>query len=137
MKGKDTETQSLRNTLPPRLKSRVLIDELFQSRDSKVVTAFPIRATYRDVEAAGSDAPLQVMFTVSKRHFKHAVDRNRIKRQMREGLRLNKSLLDGTPRHIAFVWMTNQHFSSQRVGKAMVKVLHRIAGEQRQKEQSC
>lgn len=113
-----------------------MLDELFQSKDSKVVTAFPIRATYRDVEADDHDAPLQVMFSVSKRYFKHAVDRNRIKRQMREAMRLNKSMLDGTPRHIAFVWMVNQHFSTQRVEKAMIKVLRRIASEQQQKEQS-
>ncbi|MDD2196380.1 MAG: ribonuclease P protein component [Bacteroidales bacterium] len=36
----------------------------------------------------------QVMFVVPKRKFKRAVDRNRIKRKMREAYRLNKHLLE-------------------------------------------
>ena len=59
--------------------------------------AYPFRIYYRKVAlppAMDTDSSpvslLQAGVSVSKRHFKHAVDRNRIKRLMREGYRLQK-----------------------------------------------
>ena len=48
------------------------------------------------METEIQNLPLKAGFTVSTRHFKHAVDRNRVKRLMRESYRLQKSdLIDG------------------------------------------
>jgi ribonuclease P protein component len=69
-----------------RLKSRKQIDTLFAG--SKGFSVFPIRVTYRF--AAAEEGGLQVGVTVSKRYFKKAVDRNRIKRLLREAYRLQK-----------------------------------------------
>jgi len=71
-----------------RLKSRKLIEEVFTG--GKTVTAFPLRASYLYTKGNGL---LQVGVTASKRNFKKAVDRNRIKRLIREAYRLQQHTL--------------------------------------------
>jgi ribonuclease P protein component len=69
-----------------RLKSRKTIEQLF--KQGKSFSIFPLRIVY--VQMDDKDTPLKAGFTVSTRHFKKAVDRNRIKRQMKEAYRLQK-----------------------------------------------
>lgn len=69
-----------------RLKSKKLIDQLFA--EGKGISSNPIRLLYLPQESENRFP--QVLFTVSKRNFKRAVDRNRIKRQMREVYRLHR-----------------------------------------------
>ena len=73
-----------------RLKSRKQIDNLFA--EGKSFAVFPIRVTYSFMPTDG-DALVQIGVTVSKRNFKKAVDRNRIKRLFREAYRLQKAEL--------------------------------------------
>ncbi|MGC6431216.1 MAG: ribonuclease P protein component [Jejuia sp.] len=71
-----------------KLKSKKLIDQLFSEGQS--VSAFPLRLVYLGTTFKdGSIAKTGV--SVSKRHFKNAVDRNRIKRLLREAYRLHKA----------------------------------------------
>ena len=69
-----------------KLKSQKLIDEIFE--EGKSVTVFPLKMVY--LYTGNSN---QVGVSVSKRNFKRAVDRNRIKRLMREAYRYNKNML--------------------------------------------
>ena len=73
-----------------KLKSRKLIKQLFES--GKAISVFPLRLIYLKIEHDGK-FPLQTGVSVSKRNFKLAVHRNRIKRMMREVYRLNKDIL--------------------------------------------
>jgi ribonuclease P protein component len=73
-----------------KLKSRKQIEDLFAN--GKSFALFPIRVTYSFLPA--QDGPLvQIGVTASKRNFKKAVDRNRIKRLLREAYRLQKKEL--------------------------------------------
>ena len=72
-----------------RLKSRKQIDRLFA--DGKAFSVFPVRTIYQFAPA--ENGSLQVGVTASKKHFKKAVDRNRIKRLLREAYRLQKEEL--------------------------------------------
>lgn len=71
-----------------RLKRRKIIEQLFNK--GKNINVFPFRVHYMP---GNISSPVQAGFTVSSRHFKKAVDRNRIKRLMREAWRLQKNTL--------------------------------------------
>jgi ribonuclease P protein component len=70
-----------------KLKSQKLIEQLFS--EGKSVSAFPLRMVYLKTEFE-DDVRFKTGVSTSKRNFKNAVDRNRIKRLLREAYRLNK-----------------------------------------------
>ena len=73
-----------------KLKSRKLIEQLFDGGLS--VSKFPVKIIYKQINFR-DEVNFKIGVSVSKRNFKHAVDRNRIKRMLRETYRLNQSLL--------------------------------------------
>ena len=73
-----------------KLKSRKLIEQLFSN--GKQVQRFPVKALYSFVD--NSSSLVQAGVAVSSRNFKKAVDRNRIKRILRESFRLQKTELE-------------------------------------------
>lgn len=70
-----------------KLKSKKIIDQLFS--EGKSVSAFPLRLVYLGI-TFDDGVTIKTGVSVSKRHFKNATDRNRIKRLLREVYRLNK-----------------------------------------------
>ena len=91
-----------------------LIESLFGGGCSQSVAAFPLRAVYMLSERQTGDAPVQLLISVPKKRFKHAVDRNRVKRQIREAFRQHKDLLYPiVPEEqcllLAFIWLSDGH----------------------------
>ena len=130
-----------------RIVSQKLIDELFTGDESHSLVAFPIRAVYKDFSQTSAHACLlsqseaternlkpQILTSVPKKRFKHAVDRNRVKRQLREAYRRHKHLLDGRSVAIAFIWLTDAHFPSDVVDQRVRSLLIRIS---KAKSQEC
>jgi len=71
-----------------KLKSRKLLEQLFANGKSFLV--FPIKVFYLPVTDGATESLVQAGVGTSSRNFKHAADRNRIKRLIREAYRLNK-----------------------------------------------
>ena len=78
-----------------RICSRMLIEKLFKGENARSLMAFPLRAVFMtEPRTEDGNVPfVRILVSVPKRNFKHAVDRNRIKRQVREAYRKNKAVL--------------------------------------------
>ena len=74
-----------------RLKQVRLIDAIFK-KEGPTIHSGPLLFVYLTAPL-DSDSPAQVLFSVSKRKYKRAVDRNLLKRRMKEAYRLNKAKL--------------------------------------------
>lgn len=68
-----------------------MIELLF--KEGKSYTAFPVKVLYAFLKDA--QMPLQAGVSTSSRKFKKAVERNRVKRILREAYRLQKKTLQG------------------------------------------
>ena len=125
-----------------RLCSKKLIDTLFGTGGSHAMTAFPLKAVYRlidnKIETSVSkeaivESNVQVLVSVPKKHFKRAVKRNRVKRQVREAYRKHKSFVtlrvnEQTDKHllIAFIWLSNELMDSVTIEQRVSNLLQRI-----------
>ena len=115
-----------------RIVSNLLIETLFEKSNSQSLTAYPLRAVFLKTEHREGCAPVQLLISVPKKRFKHAVDRNRVKRQIREAYRKNKALLDNTVEDgqmllIAIIWLTDKHFATSDVERKMISLMKQIA----------
>ena len=115
-----------------RIVSGRLIETLFGKGSSQSLAAYPLRAVYMQTEHQEGHAPVQILISVPKKRFKHAVDRNRVKRQVREAYRCHKQLLsdrvvEGKELLIAFIWLSDRHCPTEEVEKRVVSILQRIA----------
>lgn len=89
-----------------KLKSTKTIERLF--KEGLVLTAYPFKAVCIPDTFEVKNFPIKAGVSVSKRNFKKAVDRNRIKRLMREAYRRNKHLIFNkisTPHAIMFLYL--------------------------------
>jgi ribonuclease P protein component len=96
--GSKTEAPKATFVKGEHLKSRTIIQKLFSERKTSI-PAYPLRLVWTTIEPAKSEFPVQAAFTVSKKNFKKAVDRNRIKRLMKEAFRLKKHWLHSKLKH--------------------------------------
>ena len=115
-----------------RIVSRKLIERLFSKGSSFSVSAFPLRIVVMETARTEDDVPVQVLVSVSKRHFKHAVDRNRVKRQVREAYRQHKQIVTEKVQQkqtlaIAFIWLADELYESTVVEKSIKKLLGKVA----------
>ena len=93
---------------------------------------FPYRATYQLMPSESNESPIRMMPIVPKRLFKHAVDRNRNKRRIREAFRLQANTLrealknKGLQLHIAFLLTSKEEIPWQRGHASIDKILNKI-----------
>ena len=106
-----------------RLSSRKALDALFVGGNPSL-SAYPLRVVYMRTTETGT----RMMVSVSKRYFKRAVRRNRIKRQIREAYRLQKSLLAPAQGgvNMAFLWTSSEILPTRIVFHKVQNLLLRI-----------
>ena len=117
-----------------RLDKKKIIEKMFAG-GSRSFSVFPLRVVYLPVEELEADP--SILISVSKRRFKRAVKRNRVKRQIREAYRVNKHellniLVERKCRlAIAFIYLSDQLVESSiiedRMRIALVRITEKMA----------
>ena len=105
-----------------KLKSRTVINSLFS--DGKTIGKYPLRLVYVENSTESADK-IKFGVSVSKKHFKKAVDRNYFKRVLRECYRFNKHLiLETTDRKfsIMFFYQTKERLSYQEINEKTIQL---------------
>lgn len=117
-----------------RLSGKKVIDQLFAkgSTETGSVFGYPFRVLYLLGEMPVEPPLPAILISVSKRYFKKAVDRNLIKRRIREAYRRNKGLLfEGTAARplarIALIYVAKEKISFEELEKKLKFVLNQIA----------
>ena len=122
-----------RHTFPKEehLCRKKLIEELFSKQGSSF-GVYPLRIVWIPAPAP-TTAPPQVLISVSKRTFKRAVDRNRLKRLIREAYRLNKYRLTEQPNGhsialLGIIFTGKEKSPLTLVEKKLISAFHRLLG---------
>lgn len=109
-----------------KLKSRNTIDLMFA--EGRSVSKYPLRLVYVPLPENES-GPIKIGVSVSKRHFKKAVDRNYFKRLLRETYRHNKQLLlENQPQPYAYMLMyqTKDRLSFEEINTKTVQLFEKF-----------
>jgi ribonuclease P protein component len=133
-----------------RLNSKKVIEQLFDKKGRETnqsVFLYPFRVSYIPISDCGlriadleedinlqskiENPKSQILISVSKRFFKHAVDRNLIKRRTREAYRLHKHLLlqkpaSQIPAYIAFVYIAKTIEDYAKIEKSMKAIFQKM-----------
>lgn len=113
-----------------KLKNKKLFEQLFT--EGKSITAFPIKLLYTKADFDG-DIHIKVGVVAPKKKFRSAVKRNRVKRLLREGYRLNKHLvfnnIEGNFAFL-FLYLGSKMPNYQEVDKAMKQLLETFLKKQ-------
>ena len=108
-----------------RLHAQKSIKELFNEGSSFFL--YPFKVLYLPKKQEGET--IQVLFSVSKKKIKKAVDRNLIKRRMKEVYRLNKHSLtiSESGLHIGLIYVASEPIDFATISKKVVSILQQIS----------
>ncbi len=107
-----------------RLTKEKLIQELFDKGSSFYLFPFKVLSLPNPDETCRYH---QILFSASKRNFKKAVDRNLIKRRMREAYRQNKQTLPASKKLvIAYIYTAKEILTFAQIQERLVKTFNRF-----------
>jgi ribonuclease P protein component len=121
------DAMNKRLTKNERLHSQKLIKELFDKGSSFFLYPFKVMVMETDL---GESETYQVLFSVSKKKVKKAVQRNLVKRRMKEAYRFNKQLLPDHPdrnKIIALIYVSSEIATFQVIQNKLRKILTTIS----------
>jgi ribonuclease P protein component len=116
-----------------RLYKRKEIEELF--RQNKVIKAYPFILFHHQLKDEDQTGPLKFGVSVPKRKIKKAVDRNLLKRRIREAYRLQcpdlKNYFRGQEKtvHLMFVYTHHEILSYGQIEDKIILLLRRLLSE--------
>lgn len=93
------------------------------------MSAYPVRAVFTPSEEVSG---VSILISVPKKRFHHAVDRNRVKRQIREAYRKNKHQFaeqvaqSGKGLLVAFLYVSDKMESTEYIEKRVVRLLDKM-----------
>lgn len=117
-----------------RLYAEKRIEALFAGGSSFI--AYPLRVVYiaRENDSESDLPTASILISVSKKRFKRAVKRNRVKRLIREAYRLNKKGMTdfvsqtGKSYDIAFLYLKGELPTYAEIEKAILKTINTLNG---------
>jgi ribonuclease P protein component len=121
-----------------KLKSKITIDLLFSK--GKSVSKYPLRLVFVESDYGipeDSGQKLKMGVSVSKKYFKHAVDRNYFKRVLRETYRLNKHLLVDhldKPYAMMFFYQTKDRLSYEEINTKTIQLFEKFVLQMKKEE---
>ena len=121
-----------------KLKSKITIDLLFSI--GKSVSKYPLRLVFVESDYGipeDSDQKLKMGVSVSKKYFKHAVDRNYFKRVLRETYRLNKDILiDNLDKKYAFMffYQTKDRLTYEEINTKTIQLFEKFIQQLKNEE---
>ena len=121
-----------RNTFPLKehLKSKRVIEQVYANGAS--VTSYPLRAIFIEQPQEEQEPTAAILINVSKKRFRHAVDRNLVKRRIREAYRTSKHPFveslenNGKKMAVAIMYIDNKPSSTEFLKRKMEKLLDAI-----------
>lgn len=120
-----------RFTKAERLNGKKEINSLFDNGNK--MFSYPYSIFWRYVNTEQQDVPIRVLISASKRSFKKAVDRNHIKRFIKEAYRIQKNILTVPLKdkkiQLAILFIEKEVKDFHFHEKAIKKLLHKLAGE--------
>ncbi|QYJ69012.1 ribonuclease P protein component [Flavobacterium litorale] len=114
-----------------KLKSKTTIDRLFT--EGKTVAKYPLRLVYVPITHIKGGGTLQMGVSVSKKHFKKAVDRNYFKRVLRETYRLNKHILTDKitePTAFMFFYQTKDRLTYEQINTKTIQLFEKFIAQE-------
>ncbi|CAM3555007.1 ribonuclease P protein component [Flavobacterium gelidilacus] len=109
-----------------KLKSKNTIDLLFS--EGKSVSKYPLRLVFVENPLEEKEK-IKMGVSVSKKYFKHAVDRNYFKRVLRECYRLNKHILTENlekPYAFMFFYQSKDRLTYQEINEKTIKLFQKF-----------
>ena len=109
-----------------KLKSKKTIELLFSEGQS--VSKYPLRLVYVD-NSFENEELIKFGVSVSKKYFKNAVDRNYLKRVLRECYRLNKGILSEStdkPMAMMFFYQSKEVLTYQEINEKTIQLFQKF-----------